>query len=226
MVSRAPYPMPDYDMEPPTRPIDVVEREYRQSLADREFEEKGDYRIDCHAFESPVGANSEKPRGGTYPFNVAECQVISLSSASGKEEVVARLLVNTVADYSAAKAHGNPGRDSFKPYGDTPEGEYTLISIREKVGNKDLYIDMRASGGPALLHAQRDDFGQIDFHSGRVTNGCFGASTSEIEKVVNALAGTTSGDLSERVEKANEQLEKRVILTFDRDLEKPITTLP
>lgn len=225
-MERAPYPMPDFDTEPPTKPVDVVEREYRQSLADREYEETGDYRIECHAYESPVGANSEKPRGGTYPLNVAECQVISLASDSKKEEVLARVFANTVADYSAAKAHGNPGRDSFKPYGDTTEGEYTLVRIRENVGNKELYIDMKASGGPALLHAHRDDFGQIDFHSGRVTNGCFGASTGEIEKLVNALAGTSSGSLSERVEKANEKLEKQVILTFDRDLEKPITILP
>ena len=224
MISRAPYPMPDPDLEPPSKPVDVVEREYRQSLADRELGEKGDFRIECHAFPSSVEKNSEKPRGGLYPFNVAECRVLSLTS--GSEQVIARLFVNTVADYSAALAHRNPGRDSLKPYGDTPEGEYTLVKIRQNVGGKALYIDMKASGGPALLDARRDSLGQIDFHSGKVTNGCFGASTASIERVVNALAGTSSGELSERVQKANERLRKQTVMTLDRDLEQPIRTLP
>ena len=133
--------------------------------------------------------------------------------------------MNTVADYKAAAAHGNPGRDSLKPYGDTTEGEYTLIAIRKYDGGK-LYIDLEASGGPALLAARRDSLKSIDFHSGTITYGCFGASTESIKRVINALAGTTKGELSERIATANEKLKKRVVMTLDRDLDKPILTLP
>lgn len=225
-MTRSQYAMPDMDVEPPTKPVDVVEREYRERIAEDEANDASDYRIECHSYESSVAANSEKAKGGTYPLNVADCQVYALDQNSGQEKVVASFKANTVADYTDAAKHGNAGRDPLKPYGDTPEGEYTLVRIRENVGGKELYIDMRATGGQALLDARRDGREQIDFHSGRVTNGCFGASTSEIEKVVNVLAGTSEGERSERVSKANEQLKKDVIMTLDRDLEKPILTLP
>jgi hypothetical protein len=87
-------------------------------------------------------------------------------------------------------------------------------------------VDLRAVGGPAAS-AHRDSNTSVDMHVGKVTNGCFGATKAELNDLVDRLAGTSEGTLTERIRLANDKLRKeRVLLRYSRDLTPAVSTSP
>lgn len=104
------------------------------------------------------------------------------------------------ADNARAAKEGNPDRDSRKPYGDTPTGEYWPTRAVMYAGESEDYgkghIELEGKSGDALAAVEGDRTGLL-IHAGREvengrlvpTYGCIRVSPVDFDEIVLAAAG-------------------------------------